>query len=1199
MRWDAPPAPSTLPPDTAAGPDTSGADDRAEDGMLLQNHPPLLEIGQTVDRYEVEALIGTGGVASVYRVRHRTLKRLYALKLLRWARTQQQHRLMAEGQIQARLRHPNIVQVLDAFDVNGSPALLMELVEGPSLLTWKEGRTLSYPQIEQLFREIVAAVAHAHAHGIVHRDLKPGNVLMAPLGTSPQLEQWIPRVTDFGIARYLFDQVGPENLTRTGIVLGTPAYMAPEQFRHGASIDYRADLFALGVMLYELCCGVRPFASQDLVKLLNSIVQADYVRPERLRPDLPPPLRAAISVCLRADPAQRIPSCDNLLQVLDGKAIELWSLEEMGLPPASAPLNSGDVTPPVLSPAPAVTPEVRPSNPVHSTFTGRLLGARALIAVCAILVVVGILVQQRLTHLGQERTVATLQVKAWERALTQPSQALALLRAAESLSPPDATEAQPLLSPQTLHRLRGLGAASQVIPVGAQILAVDGSPTAPTIAAGLLGGEVAVWNRLTGEQVFRVPAGVGHMVESVKFSPDGTQLVVVPERGVFGVKTPLPARSLSPQTGQVLYTFAHGDTTTHFQFSPDGRHGITLGYDARVLIWNLENGALLHTLQTFPKATDPCVAISPDSQWLAVGGNSGHVQIFHMQTGIERLAVIQSAQTGRCQLEFAADSQQFTLNWRTGISTWNLAGEQVASQAHEAASILDVSLEAQLLLEELTSSSVLLRAFPGLEPLGPLEIQDATLSAAHFLQGGRRVAARTQGSDLVTFSPGRRSPRMTHRGHTSGIMSFAPVGQNQEERLLSGSRDGTLRLWQTQGSELRHFSPRRFGSPESRMFRVSANGSRLVRVTEKEGLQVWNLDPQKPLAESSMRELGDINALAISHRQDRLAVQASPVGLIISTLRPLERLQTVATEHWLRWLMFSPDDRWVVGWGDHTSLVLVDTASGGGMKRLELPVVPYRAVFGRDGKTLFLGSREGDLMTVDVAQGTLLGNQRVPGFSSGISAMRLLEPFQKGALEALVLTGWNGEALRWDIAQQRVAGTLAGHTDAVIAVETSRDGKSIATASWDRTVRVWKVDAEGNTSASTPQLLGTRVLATLPADPTCLTFSPDGSWLAAAARDGTVWLWALPSGRLVALEQATSSVTTLIPLAEGRGLRIVDASEQITDWSLPPLDQDLDPLTDSGKLTNYRVCRDSYRVVPVIPFPAPETIWAPESACRE
>lgn len=259
--------------------------------------------------YRVEAALGEGGQAAVWRVRHQTLDSLAALKVLRVATESLERRLIQEGRVQASLRHPNIVSVLDVVHLDGAVGLLLEYVDGESLEEWMH-LPRSYSEGETLFMGILAAMETAHGRGIVHRDLKPANVLLAHVGGL-----LLPKVADFGLAR-LLDEGGAG--TRTGMAMGTLCYMAPEQVRDARTADVRADIFSLGCMLYALCTGRTPFPAPDLFAYYRAIERRDFVAASTLVPGLPARFDEAIGGCLAFDRGERIPDVATLRQVLIG-----------------------------------------------------------------------------------------------------------------------------------------------------------------------------------------------------------------------------------------------------------------------------------------------------------------------------------------------------------------------------------------------------------------------------------------------------------------------------------------------------------------------------------------------------------------------------------------------------------------------------------------------------------------------------------------------------------------------------------------------------------------------------------------------------------------------------------------------------------------------------------------------------------------
>ena len=274
--------------------------------------------GTVLDRYTVEGVLGEGGMAVVYRVRHNDLGSQHALKVLRIHSKTIRERLRAEGRAQARLRHVNIVSVTDLIDVSGAPGLVMELIEGPSLDRRLAKGPLTLDEIDSLAVGLLDGVRAAHSAGLIHRDLKPGNVLLADTDRGV-----VAKITDFGLVKAVLPEPGAKVRTRAGSTMGTPAYMAPEQVRDAASVDARADLFSLGVILFELVTGLSPFLSDDLMESFNRVIKGDFPHPRSLRPDLPPRMERAILAAMVVDRDQRVDSADALRDLWTGR-VPAW-----------------------------------------------------------------------------------------------------------------------------------------------------------------------------------------------------------------------------------------------------------------------------------------------------------------------------------------------------------------------------------------------------------------------------------------------------------------------------------------------------------------------------------------------------------------------------------------------------------------------------------------------------------------------------------------------------------------------------------------------------------------------------------------------------------------------------------------------------------------------------------------------------------
>jgi serine/threonine-protein kinase len=268
-----------------------------------------LQPGTQLDgRYEIVRLLGQGGMAAVYEVRHLGLHSTHALKVLNpdLARNDElRGRFLSEGRIQARLRHPNIVQVTEIVTTPVA-GLVMDYVDGPTLAGFCEQKgPLDVPTVLEVFLPVLDAVDEAHKAHVVHRDLKPDNIM---LGRDSR-GRLMPMVTDFGIAKMLLEESASKKKTRAGARMGTLLYMSPEQIRGAEEVDARSDIFALGAILYEAVTGRLAFDGPSEYETMQSIVQGTYEPPERIVGGLPPVIAGCIRKALAVDPAERFQDC--------------------------------------------------------------------------------------------------------------------------------------------------------------------------------------------------------------------------------------------------------------------------------------------------------------------------------------------------------------------------------------------------------------------------------------------------------------------------------------------------------------------------------------------------------------------------------------------------------------------------------------------------------------------------------------------------------------------------------------------------------------------------------------------------------------------------------------------------------------------------------------------------------------------------
>lgn len=271
--------------------------------------------GVRVGPYEIVRLIGRGATSSVYEARHTVLGRSVAIKVLHEHLAGDERtvaRFVREGRIAARLRHPHVVDVIDVGEQDGTPFLVMELLDGVDLGTWLRARgPLDHLDALRTVLPLASALAAAHANGALHRDLKPTNVMLARDGRGVQS----PKLVDFGLSK----QLGGDSevqLTEHAAVLGTLGYIAPEQLLDAARADERSDQYGLGAILYECLTARPPYQGKTVTELIAEVRSAPPPPPSALAPGIPPGLEAEVMRALAFDPGRRHPDVRSFARAL-------------------------------------------------------------------------------------------------------------------------------------------------------------------------------------------------------------------------------------------------------------------------------------------------------------------------------------------------------------------------------------------------------------------------------------------------------------------------------------------------------------------------------------------------------------------------------------------------------------------------------------------------------------------------------------------------------------------------------------------------------------------------------------------------------------------------------------------------------------------------------------------------------------------
>jgi len=277
----------------------------------------LIQVGQVLDKYELLERVGQGGMAIVYRGLDRSLKRTVAVKILHKHLSDYQEardRFEREAQAVAKLRHENILEIFDySAKADSESYIVTEFIDGQTLKQFVTDRPIAYPEVgAMVMLQVARALAHAHAVGILHRDIKPENIMIRSDG--------VVKLMDFGISH----MVDLERLTVTGQLLGSPAYMAPEHVE-GRPLDFRTDVFAVGIVLYQLTVGKLPFEGKNPHEVLKRIAECKFVDPRIANPRIGNRLGKIILRAMAAAPNDRYPAIGEMVLALDAY------LEESGI----------------------------------------------------------------------------------------------------------------------------------------------------------------------------------------------------------------------------------------------------------------------------------------------------------------------------------------------------------------------------------------------------------------------------------------------------------------------------------------------------------------------------------------------------------------------------------------------------------------------------------------------------------------------------------------------------------------------------------------------------------------------------------------------------------------------------------------------------------------------------------------------------
>jgi WD40 repeat protein/tetratricopeptide (TPR) repeat protein/predicted Ser/Thr protein kinase len=1102
--------------------------------------------------YELLEELGKGSMGVVFKARQRSADRFVALKLIRPERLEHvppdQHeewlqRFRTEAQAAAHIEHEHVVAVYEVGQWHTGetgppvPFYSMRYIEGRSLAEVLLDGPLPNRKAAAYLEAVARAVEQAHTCGVLHRDLKPRNLLVDKSDR--------PYVADFGLAKCLAI-AGEAGLTHTGMMLGTPSYVSPEQAQDAAHATAQSDVYSLGATLYALLTGRPPFQGATVAETLHQVLHQEPVAPRTLSPAIDRDLETIALTCMHKEPGRRYGSAaalaEDLRRYLDGRPIQ-----------------------------------ARPVSRLERTWRWcrRNPALAGLIAAVVLLLIVG-------TGTAWHLAVDALREKARadaktaeaeenaERAGTKAREALDNEKKAqdnEKKAQDNAAETRRHMGEFCVSngaRLADEGDLFGALLWFAEPLVQDaGNPQAEAMARLRLAAHWRHAPRLTLTQVLFHEGFVQH----AEFSPDGQRVVTASSdqtARVWEVATGMPVGPSLKHRGEVL----------HAAFSPDGRWVVTASADQTARVWNAATGQplsppLIHQGQVLQ------AAFSPDGRRVVTASLDNTARVWEAATGQPASRPF-NHQGAVVHATFSPDGRWVaTASRDASARVWEAAtGQPLCPPLIHQGQVLQAAFSPggrRVVTACLANTARVWEAATG-QPSSPPLIHEDPVSDAAFSPNGRWVVTASGHTarvwEAATGQP--LGPPLNHHGFVAHA-AFSPDGR----RVVTASWDHTARVWEAATGQ--PLCPPLLHQGLVAQAAFSPDGRRVVTASHDRTARVWEMTRER--ISLPLKRWGVVRNASFSPDL-RWVVTASQDGTarVCDAVTGRPACPPLTHRGPVHEAAFSPDGRRVVTASQDGSARVWEAATG----RLLSPPLQHQgavlcAAFSPDGRLVVSASHDGTARVWQAATGQPLcpplkhqrevlcaafspdsrrvvtasydGTARVWEAATG-QPVSATPHIPAGTLHAafsadsrrIVTTSGDGTARVWDVATGLPLSPLMKHEADVVHAMFSPDGRCVVTASHDRTARVW--EAATGQPLSPPLKHEDGVI--------CAVFSPDGRCVVTASYDGTARVWEAATGQPLS-PPLIHSGRVLRAAFSADGRQVASASgEAARVWDLAP-----------------------------------------------